>query len=70
MSVLCTQAVMSEFPDVRVAFGESDEYSFVLHKGFTVYGKCCPMGARGFCSLVMYVRTYSTRSWNPDAPGQ
>jgi len=30
---------MVEFPDIRIAFGESDEYSFVLHKDTQVYGK-------------------------------
>ena len=34
----CCQAVMEEFPDVRLAFGESDEYSFVLHKDCQLYG--------------------------------
>jgi tRNA(His) guanylyltransferase len=33
------QEVLVEFPDVRIAFGESDEYSFVLHKSAKLYGK-------------------------------
>ncbi len=32
------QAVMSEFQDIRLAFGESDEYSFVFSKGCELYG--------------------------------
>ena len=40
------QEVVNLFSDIRLAFGESDEYSFVLHKGTTLYGKssqflCC-----------------------------
>jgi hypothetical protein len=34
----CAQAVMTEFPDVRIAFGESDEYSFVLPRSAALYG--------------------------------
>ena len=30
---------MVDFPDIRIAFGESDEYSFVFHKDTKVYGK-------------------------------
>ena len=35
------QAVMNEFPHIRIAFGESDEYSFVFDKNITIYGKGC-----------------------------
>lgn len=30
---------MRDFPDVRIAFGESDEFSFVLRKSATLYGR-------------------------------
>lgn len=30
--MVSAQAVMREFSDVRIAFGESDEFSFVFHK--------------------------------------
>ena len=33
------QAVMNDFPDIRIAFGESDEYSFVFHKTTKLYGR-------------------------------
>ena len=36
--MLTIQEVMNLFSDIRLAFGESDEYSFVLHKGTTLYG--------------------------------
>lgn len=35
---LTMQEVINLFSDIRLAFGESDEYSFVLHKGTTLYG--------------------------------
>ncbi len=30
---------MREFPDVRLAYGESDEYSFLLAKNTEMYGE-------------------------------
>lgn len=33
-------AVLVAFPDVRLAFGESDEYSFVLPPSTKLYGMC------------------------------
>ena len=33
-----TQEVMGEYPDIRLAYGESDEYSFVFHKSTELYG--------------------------------
>lgn len=32
------QGVMMDFPDIIIGFGESDEYSFVLHKDTALYG--------------------------------
>ena len=32
------QGVLTEFGDVRLAYGVSDEYSFVLHKDTNLYG--------------------------------
>lgn len=32
------QSVMRDFPEIKLAFGESDEYSFVLHKDSNLYG--------------------------------
>ena len=31
--------VMQHFPDIRIAYGESDEYSFVFHKLCSLYGR-------------------------------
>ena len=32
---------LREFPDIRVAFGQSDEYSFVFHSSSLLYGRRC-----------------------------
>ena len=40
------QAVLGEFQDIRLAFGESDEYSFVFHKDCQLYGELAA-AARG-----------------------
>ena len=34
----CRQEVLQVFGDVRIAYGESDEYSFVFRKDTTLYG--------------------------------
>ena len=39
--VLVLQQVLKEFGDIRMAFGESDEMSFVLNKASTLYGEAC-----------------------------
>lgn len=33
------QCVMHGYPEIKLAYGESDEYSFVLHKDTNLYGK-------------------------------
>ncbi len=33
------KGVMQEFPDIVLAFGESDEYSFLMRRDATVYGR-------------------------------
>ncbi|PNW74008.1 hypothetical protein CHLRE_13g581550v5 [Chlamydomonas reinhardtii] len=35
----CAKEVLNEFPDVRLAYGESDEYSFVLGRSTDMYGR-------------------------------
>ena len=37
---MCMQEVLREVPDVRLGYGESDEYSFVLAKSTNMYGAC------------------------------
>lgn len=41
------QAVMDEFTDMRLAYGESDEYSFALHKASKLYGAPRPRSSLG-----------------------
>jgi tRNA(His) guanylyltransferase len=33
----CAQAVFAEFPDIVIAYGESDEYSFVLKNTTSIF---------------------------------
>ncbi|GIL64566.1 hypothetical protein Vafri_18462 [Volvox africanus] len=35
----CAREVMNEFTDIRLAYGESDEYSFVLGRNTDMYGR-------------------------------
>ena len=37
--LLLLQEVLKTFSDIRLAFGHSDEYSFVLHKSSNLYGE-------------------------------
>lgn len=57
---------MKEFPDIRVAFGESDEYSFVFHKDAVLYGRRASkiISLVTSCFSVNYVRMWS--SFFPD----
>ncbi|GLC49307.1 hypothetical protein PLESTB_000205100 [Pleodorina starrii] len=60
--------VMNEFPDIRLAYGESDEYSFVLARNTDMYGR----RASKLVSLLVscFTANYVTR-WPahlPDTP--
>eukprot|EP00878_Enallax_costatus_P019291 GHUV01020349.1.p2 GENE.GHUV01020349.1~~GHUV01020349.1.p2 ORF type:complete len:208 (+),score=60.50 GHUV01020349.1:810-1433(+) len=33
------RSVMRDYPEIKLAYGESDEYSFVLHKDTNLYGR-------------------------------
>ena len=35
------QEVLKDYDDIVLAYGESDEYSFVFRKGTTLYGMLC-----------------------------
>ena len=55
--------VLREFPDVRIAFGQSDEYSFVLHKDTSIYGEAkqdrrCMTTWLSF-GLIRYLKSHS-----------
>jgi len=57
----CAKEVLNEFPDVRIAFGESDEYSFVLHKSAKLYGRRSSkiVSILVSCFSANYVRQWS-----------
>ena len=42
ISALAQQEVHREFPDIRISFGESDEFSFVFHRDTEIYGRLVP----------------------------
>lgn len=58
----CGEAVMKEFGDIRIAYGESDEYSFVFHKKCTLYKRRAFKLVSVVVSLfsATYVRLWST----------
>ncbi|KDD75003.1 Thg1 polymerase-like protein [Helicosporidium sp. ATCC 50920] len=51
------------FPDIRVAYGESDEYSFVFHPGTVVYGRRASklVSLVTSCFSASYVRLWPRR---------
>ncbi|EFN59318.1 hypothetical protein CHLNCDRAFT_19326 [Chlorella variabilis] len=65
-ALLLPQAVMSEFQDVRLAFGESDEYSFVFARNSQLHGR----RASKLVSLVASCFSASyVRFWAQHFPG-
>ncbi|KAG1679116.1 hypothetical protein FOA52_000471 [Chlamydomonas sp. UWO 241] len=54
--------VLREFSDVRIAFGESDEYSFVLHRGTALYERrsCKIVSLITSCFTSNYVRLWAS----------
>lgn len=34
---VAARAVVTELPDITIAYGQSDEYSFVFHKNTTLF---------------------------------
>ena len=41
------QEILKTFGEVRLAFGQSDEYSFVIHKNSDLYGRAL----RGYLTI-------------------
>lgn len=62
------KAVVSEFQDIRLAFGESDEYSFVFSKSCELYGRRASKLTSLVASLFSsaYVRFWAAHF--PDTP--
>lgn len=64
----CAKEVMNQFPDVRLAYGESDEYSFVICKSTEMYGRRSSkiVSLLVSCFTATYVARWS--SFFPDTP--
>lgn len=63
----CAQAVLQAFGDIRIAFGVSDEYSFIFHKGTSLYSR----RASKLTSLVVSCFTANyVRLWDQHLPTQ
>ena len=52
------QAVMQEFRDIVIAYGESDEYSFVLRRSTELYSGC-NIGCLSLPNAVKKLSMYS-----------
>ncbi|KAL6752626.1 histidine tRNA 5'-guanylyltransferase [Haematococcus lacustris] len=66
----CAKGVLAEFPDVRLGYGESDEYSFIIHKAAQLYGRRSSKitSLLTSCFTALYVRHWQT--FFPDKPLQ
>lgn len=51
---------MQSFPDIQIAYGESDEYSFVLRKDSELYSRRADKIATCICSTftAVYVKFF------------
>jgi len=65
----CAQAVLAEFGDVVFAYGESDEYSFVLGRSAALYGRRTSKIVTSICSsfTAHYVFLWA-QVMGPDTP--
>ena len=52
--------VLQAFPEIRIAYGQSDEYSFVLHKSCQLYGRRASKLCSLLCSLFATANGQST----------
>uniref|UniRef100_A0A7S0URY5 tRNA(His) guanylyltransferase n=1 Tax=Polytomella parva TaxID=51329 RepID=A0A7S0URY5_9CHLO len=64
----CASELMKEFADIRLAYGESDEYSFVLDKDATLYGRRSSkiVSVLTSCFSSNYVRLWQRYMGNTD----
>ncbi|KAJ5079794.1 tRNA(his) guanylyltransferase-related [Anaeramoeba ignava] len=58
--------IMEEFGDVIIAYGQSDEYSFVLHKSTTLYSRRASKILSTFVSLFTGYYIYNWKNFFPD----
>jgi len=60
------ETCMIEFSDVVLAYGQSDEYSFVLKKGTTLYGRRSSKIVTAICSLFTSAFVMNWKTFFPD----
>lgn len=53
MKKVTAQEVMQAFSDIRFAYGESDEYSFVFNKTCILYGRALLLLDRNDCQTPL-----------------
>jgi tRNA(His) guanylyltransferase len=46
------EAVMKSFRDIVIAYGQSDEYSFVFHRGTSVFNRRLRQSGVSWISLI------------------
>jgi len=66
----CAKHILSEFGDVVLAYGESDEYSFVLRKSCELYGRRESKILTAICSTFTAYYTFLWPQFFPNFPLQ
>lgn len=61
-------AVMEEYRDIIMAYGQSDEYSFVFHKSAAIYNRRSAKIMSNVNSLFTSSYVYSWSTWFPNTP--
>eukprot|EP00761_Pharyngomonas_kirbyi_P001694 gb/GECH01001698.1/.p1 GENE.gb/GECH01001698.1/~~gb/GECH01001698.1/.p1 ORF type:complete len:256 (+),score=50.71 gb/GECH01001698.1/:1-768(+) len=62
----CAQNVMKEFPDIILAYGQSDEYSFVLKKNTKLFKRRSSKISTNFVSLFASSYVFHWSEYFPD----
>jgi len=62
--------VMKTYPEVSMAFGESDEYSFLLRKSCNLYNRRSSKISSTFASLFAAAYTFNWATFFPNTPLQ
>lgn len=70
LMVACASAVCSKFRDIRMAFGQSDEFSFVLPKSCTLWKRRSSKLMSSFSSFFAASFVFLWPKFFPDSPLQ
>ncbi|KAH6692664.1 tRNA guanylyltransferase [Plectosphaerella plurivora] len=62
------KAVMAELPDITIAYGISDEYSFVFHKGCTLFERRASKLVSTVVSTFTAYYVFNWATYFPDTP--